>query len=189
MSPWIKATIVVVILGSGLFFLWSQWKIKLDQQASPPEGMSKLETLEKDGAVPFEAIRLPEKSSFKLDEVKDKVFILSFWATWCGPCVKEFPSMVKMLEHFKGNVVLVGVAADQSPDDVQKFVKMFSGEREDFINLWDPSLRIPAMYGTDKLPENYVFNKKRKLVQKFVNVEEWNHPQMIHFLQQLVDEK
>ena len=59
---------------------------------------------------------------------KGKVTIVNFWATWCPPCVKEFPDFVKLYKayHSKGlNIVAVSMNEDDEMDDIHDFLQKF----------------------------------------------------------------
>ena len=59
------------------------------------------------------------------DSAKGKVLVLNFWATWCGPCVAEFPELVALDAKYRDKgMKLVGITADD-PDDVQPKVIPF----------------------------------------------------------------
>ncbi len=50
----------------------------------------------------------------KLSELKGKVVVLDFWATWCGPCIASFPNIRELATHYKGaDVVVIGVTSLQ----------------------------------------------------------------------------
>jgi thiol-disulfide isomerase/thioredoxin len=61
----------------------------------------------------------------KSDDLKGKVVVVDFWATWCVPCRKEIPEYVKLREKLKGlDVEFVGVTFDSAkPEDVQPYIK------------------------------------------------------------------
>ena len=59
------------------------------------------------------------------DSAKGKVLVLNFWATWCGPCVAEFPELVALDAKYRDKgMKLVGITSDE-PEDVQPKVIPF----------------------------------------------------------------
>lgn len=99
------------------------------------------------------------------DNSKGKVILLNFWATWCKPCVKEFPELVKLyIDYKEKGFELVFISLDV-PEDVPKlkpflqknevdfitYVSTFSNP-EELINLIDKNWMgaIPATYIYDK---------------------------------------
>ena len=57
-------------------------------------------------------------------ELKGKVLVLDFWATWCEPCIMEIPKFNKMADEFKGkNVEVVGITVESPHGDIKPKVK------------------------------------------------------------------
>lgn len=72
-------------------------------------------------------IDIPQLNSL-VSSNKGKVTIVNFWATWCPPCVKEFPAFVKLYNkyHSKGlNIVAVSMNEPDEMDDIHDFLKKF----------------------------------------------------------------
>src|SRR5436309_7425866 len=74
-----------------------------------------------------------------LTDLKGKVVVLNFWATWCPPCVEETPALNKLQKYIESrNGVILGVAADEEPAAYQKFLREQS---VGFLTYRDPSTR------------------------------------------------
>lgn len=58
----------------------------------------------------------------KAPDMKGKVVVIDFWATWCGPCKKLIPEMNEWAAKFKDDVVFIGVS-DEKPEVVKKFME------------------------------------------------------------------
>ncbi len=101
-----------------------------------------------------------------MDANKGKVILVNFWATWCKPCVKEFPDLVKLQNDYKDKgFVLVFISADM-PEEIKSKVSPFlsqekvdfptyyigSDKPEDIINYVDKDWQgaIPSTYIYDK---------------------------------------
>ncbi len=186
MSPAKKGLLVfltVILLGAGL---WLRIARNTKPDGPPPAAYEKLNTYQQQGVPDFEAIKT-DGTTYRFSQLKGKIIILSFWATWCAPCVEEFPSMMRMLEKFQDDIVVVGVSADQNQKDVDEFVGMFGGQKiKNFVSLWDPSLRIAETYGTEKIPENYIIGRDFKLIKKLSSSEDWTAPQVTQYLETLI---
>ena len=77
-------------------------------------------------AVPDYEIPTISGSTIKLSQLRGKVVVLDFWATNCGPCRAETPHLVQIAEEYKDKgVTVIGIALDEDPDLVAKFVRDF----------------------------------------------------------------
>lgn len=147
-----------------------------------------LNELESNGIPDLQAARL-DGSPFSLRSISDKVLIINFWASWCDPCVAEYPSMLKLVEHFKGEVVLMAISADQEKKDIDGFLKAFGGLKPNVEILWDPAMSIAKKFGTSRLPESFIFYRNGKLARKVVGLENWFSPDSIEFFDGILKSK
>ncbi len=169
-----------MIVCLALWFVWGR-KLNPERLPTPVDSLNRLESL---GAPDFELPNL-EGKPFRLSSFKGKVVVLNFWATWCAPCVNEFPSMLRMAAQMKDKIVLVTVAADDRKQDVIDFIQSFNGYRANAIHLYDPSTKTAESFGTQKLPETYILKPDLKLAKKVVNSLEWDRAEVIGYLTEL----
>src|SRR5690242_14400671 len=106
-----------------------------------------------------------------LADLKGKVVVLNFWATWCPPCVEETPALnhlQKYIESRKG--VILGVAADEDPAAYERFLR---DQSVVFPTYLDPTSKenhspIAQQYGTSLYPETYIIDRHGKIARKFI---------------------
>jgi peroxiredoxin len=116
-----------------------------------------------------------------LADYRGHVVILNFWATWCAPCLDELPSLIA-LQHRMPEITVIAVSQDEDPDAFRRFLVDY---RVDLLAIRDPSLRIPHLYGTVKIPESYVIDRNGILRRKFVSAQDWTSPEILDYLSRL----
>lgn len=179
---------VVILLSGLLYFAWSQYQDFLTRGQRPPKGTLILNEIEKTGVPDFILQDLNEKP-VQLSSFNDKLVIVNFWASWCEPCVKEFPSLMRLLEVYPDDLVLLAVSADNTIEDLRGFTKAFGVERvRNWYTMWDKEQKVAAKYGTEVLPESYIVGKNLKLIRKVAGVEEWDSPMAIKFFKDIIEE-
>jgi len=124
-----------------------------------------------------------------LTDLKGKVVILNFWATWCPPCVEETPALNRLQKYIESrNGVILGVAADEDPAAYEKFLRE---QGVIFPTYRDPLTRdnhspIAQSYGTLMYPETYVIDRRGKIARKFVGFQQWDSPDMLAYFDSLL---
>lgn len=89
----------------------------------------------------------------KLSELRGKVVVLSFWATWCGYCMKEMPTLASMQtvadqKHLPLQVVLINYMEDR--DAFRGTSRLLRKEAPGVLAAWDRYGEIGKQYGADK---------------------------------------
>ena len=130
-----------------------------------------------------------------LSDLRGKVVVLNFWATWCPPCIEETPSLNKLQKYIEShNAMVLGVSVDEDPAAYEKFLKdqgiVFPTFRDPSVHR-DPSTNIliapiANAYGTAIYPETYVIGRHGKIVRKFYTLEQWDSPEMLAYFDSIL---
>jgi thiol-disulfide isomerase/thioredoxin len=178
-------SILVITVLAGLF-VW-YWSGRRELAAEREQAVYKnLDILEADGAFNFQQKTI-EGKDFEFFKVGGQIVLLNFWASWCGPCILEYPSMLRLVAAYNGKIKMVTVSQDENLEDLERFLKRFGKGTSDVTHLWDPDRVLAKKFGTEKLPETYIFNSKFKLVRKVPNSEDWERQQVKDYLNQLME--
>lgn len=116
---------------------------------------------------------------FTLSQLSGQSVVVHFWASWCGPCVNEFPQMIRFIESFNGKVRLVALSADQSDEDIKLFLKKMNVRQSPFIHIIrDDGNKIAEQYITKMLPTTIILNSDLKIEKRFPGEVEWQDPRL-----------
>ena len=121
-----------------------------------------------------------ENKSYALKAFKGKVIIINFWATWCPPCVKEFPALIKIAKAHPHKVVLIALSSDMDDAALTKFLKSKNYNFPNILIGRDKDQSITQnLFQTYSLPETYVIDGRLRIRQKFIGgdwkIEDFNH--------------
>jgi len=114
-----------------------------------------------------------------LTDLKGKVVILNFWATWCPPCIEETPSLNRLQKHIESrNAFILGVSVDEDPAAYEKFLK---DQGVVFPTFREPTKKLALDYGTPVFPDTYVIDRHGKILRKFFGPQQWDSPDMLAY--------
>lgn len=102
-----------------------------------------------------------EGKEVKLSDLKGKVVVIDFWATWCGPCVQSFPGMKKAADKYKNdaNVVFLFIATSEDPNNREERLKKFLERKKyDFNVLIDADDSAADKFGVSGIPVKFVID-------------------------------
>jgi thiol-disulfide isomerase/thioredoxin len=110
----------------------------------------------------------------KLAALRGKVVVLNMWATWCGPCVHEFPDIVKLDRAYRGRgVAVIGLSMDDPQTARQRVPPFLAQQRATFpIYILKPgsaeaTVRVVDRYWSGAIPMTYVFDRSGRLQARF----------------------
>jgi thiol-disulfide isomerase/thioredoxin len=125
----------------------------------------------------------------KLSQYKGNVVLLSFWASWCTPCLVELPSFIDLHDKLASKgLVILPVNVDQ-PDVGANFVGDFwKTKKFPFPTFYDPNHESSELFKIDSLPSNFVLDKQGRLVAQGYGANDWASEPSIKFIEQLLRE-
>lgn len=120
-----------------------------------------------------------------LTDYRGKVVFLNIWATWCGPCKEEMPSMERLYKALKGeDFEILAVSIDTlGAKVVAPFMKEYG---LGFPALLDTGGTIQRLYGTTGIPETFIINREGIIEQKIIGSRDWAAPESVRFFRNLV---
>jgi thiol-disulfide isomerase/thioredoxin len=187
MSPVMRGLLVAGIITAVLATLWLKYSDFLSRGQAVPESTRILNELEAEG-VPDFTLKNVKGQPVSLKDFRGKLVLLNFWASWCEPCIQEFPSMLKLIDTMKGDVQLLAVSADYEEKDIEPFLKAFKVENPSIHIMWDRDQTVARSFGTFKLPESYIIDRNGRLIRKIAGVEDWATEDAKAFFNQLISQ-
>ncbi len=160
--------------------------------ADPPGTLSEL--LKKSGFAvpekPFAAedftLGALDGSQSSLSSFKGKVVFLSFWATWCGPCKQELPSIQALYTRLSGRgLVVVAVDLGEEKAKVAQFVK---ANHLTFPVLLDGNVTVGREYGANSIPTNYLVDRSGRIIARIVGFDgtDWTSSQRMELFDKIL---
>ena len=128
-------------------------------------------------------------TAISLSSLRGKVVFLNVWATWCGPCREEMPSIEKLYEEFSQNPDFVVLAVSQDSEGrgaVDSYVRR-NGFK--FNVLLDPRNQVGDAYDVSGIPETFIIDRNGRIVAHHVGPYDWAQPEMREALRELIGAK
>jgi thiol-disulfide isomerase/thioredoxin len=118
------------------------------------------------GAPPNVGESFPDFARFGLEgalpDLKGKVALVDFWASWCAPCKRSFPLMREINEKFASRgFLVVAISVDEKQADMQAFLKK---NPIPFTVLHDPKGRLAEAVGLEKMPTSFILGADGKVI-------------------------
>lgn len=114
-------------------------------------------------AVPFfrfQGLLNAPNPTVSMNELKDKIVILEFWATWCGPCIPAMAHLDAIQKKYPDQVQVIAIS-DESPERLERFIK---NKPSSLWFLSDPDHSFQTYFPYHAVPHTVLINKKGTLV-------------------------
>ena len=116
-----------------------------------------------------------------LADLRGKVVVVNFWATWCPPCREEIPSMMRLNQAMAGKPFQM-LAVSINEGGAQEVAAYFKQSGTNLPALLDATQAVSKSYGLTGVPESFVIDRKGVILKKVVGGMEWSEPAVIKFM-------
>ncbi|MCX5719746.1 MAG: TlpA disulfide reductase family protein [Nitrospirae bacterium] len=171
-----KSFILSLIFISGIIIVF----FILRQQHSPRISTVELSSLD------IELIDI-HKNKLILSDLKGSVVFINFWASWCQTCKDEMPSIERLYRYFSGNPKFKLITILYK-DDGDRAFRYMNENGYTFQLYLDPKRSAAQQFRITGIPETFIFDKKGILIKKVTGPLEWDSPNVIETLNNLINE-
>jgi cytochrome c biogenesis protein CcmG, thiol:disulfide interchange protein DsbE len=175
-QQWLAVLGVVAVLGVGLWFGSTTIKDEFYEVriGSEAPGFNAVDVMRSDTELKT------------LSDYRGKVVLLNIWATWCGPCKVEMPSIQALHEAYKDRgLAVVAVSVDDPGKEavIREFVKEY---KLTFDVLYDRTELFRSVYRYTGVPETYLIDRDGVVRRKWIGPDDWNSPANRRFVEKLL---
>ncbi len=114
---------------------------------------------------------------------KGRPVFLNIWATWCGPCVSELPSIARLARHPRlagKQIAFVCVSTDDSSQTVSRFL-----QGKDWPMTFLRTEKIPPVFYSEGIPASFLIGADGKIAAVQIGSVDWDDPKVVAFLERL----
>jgi thiol-disulfide isomerase/thioredoxin len=172
--------VLFILLLAIAYVAWDLLRVPPASHPQPPE-----ETAVRDTIAPNPTFTSLDNNTNHLHDFKGKVIILNFWATWCAPCVVEFPSLLELAALREEDIVLIALSVDAQRSSINPFLQkhQFEPQSENVIIAHDPGKKISQdLFQTVLYPETFIIGPDLKIVQKIAGIADWTDKDILSFI-------
>lgn len=179
---------VAYVLVGGLLVLGFAWAVVPAVEAQNEAACRSLSPVERRQEAPDVSFVDLEGNEVRLSDLRGRFLVFNFWASWCEPCITEWPQLDQLAQRFEArrDVEVVAVSVDEKLSDVTSFLDRMSLTQSGVRVLHDPTGEVPSAFGTSKLPDTYFIDESGRVVHAYVNVRRWGSPSAFRCVDSMV---
>ena len=136
---------------------------------------------------PAPAISLADSGghSVELSELQGKLVLINLWATWCGPCLREMPSLERLQSRLGERIAVLAVSEDRGGNKaVEPFIEKL-GLKSVKIYI-DPKSEVGHAFEARGLPTSFLIGRDGKVLGRVEGAAEWDSPKILGVLEPLL---
>lgn len=140
--------------------------------------------LDEGNRAPEIGLRTPDGRDIRIADLRGKVVVVDFWASWCGPCREELPVLQRLHEQYASQgLVVVGVGIDRDADDFSRFSQRMGLT---FPVVHDDAHQVAERYEPPRMPSTFLVDRDGVVRHVHEGFRSSNAQELEHQIQQLL---
>jgi thiol-disulfide isomerase/thioredoxin len=182
-----RARLVYILVASiaavGLPWLLYEMRARdVHASASPPSVLNKLQLTEGTPAAPAVTFYDADGKAMSLNDFRGRYVLVNLWATWCGPCINELPSLVRLQAELPQDKITV-LPLDLEKHDAQKVVEFLERTRIQGLPIYiDRDFSAMRGFAANELPLTILIDAQGKEVARAAGEQKWDHADSVAYL-------
>ena len=192
MPLYIKVILAIAVVGLSALAYYSQRLAPAPNNPSAPQAPADgdADEVTKRPAVADFTLTDAEGKQQKLSDFRGNVVILSFWASWCTPCLLELPTFAEIEKRYHDRGLRVLAVNVDEGDQGKTFAHDFwAKEKFTFPSFFDSTKQLEQQFEVDMLPSNFVIDREGRQAFSGFGANDWSNPQTKDFIESLLSEK
>ena len=151
-------------------------------------------TAAKPGAAPATSVPVPavvlatemrdvKGQPIKLSNYSGKVLLVNLWATWCGPCRRETPELVRLHKEYQARgVEMIGLSTEDpvaSAQSVHDFVQQFQVDYQVGWATRDVAIALMQLSGRSSIPQSFIITRSGRIKKQFTGFDPVRTPPLL----------
>lgn len=171
----ISLCVILAFLGVVIYFAASNSTKGINLESYKKASLSALEVKKDAPPQPEQVFYDANHKEINLSMFKGKILLVNIWATWCGPCVEEMPSLAALRETYKDkpiNIIAISVDRVDFAQKAQQKLNELSGGKLDFYH--DPLMRIAFPMRAAGFPTTIIYNEEGVEIARVSGAANWD---------------
>ena len=166
---------LLIFLAALAYFVMLHFEHRKPQVIVQPN--APIENIAEGQIAPDFSFKALDGETYVLKDFKGKVVILNFWASWCPPCIKEFPHFLRAAKEFENDIIFIGVSSDLDHTSMMKFLDPMKNDIETpniFITHDEDQSITKSLFQTYRLPETILIDGSQVMRTKLIGAD-WSY--------------
>lgn len=189
----LNSALAVIVLGATLAATWLLDGHKGVITATPPSAPAALSAQSGFETAPPVTLRALDGTAAALHDYKGKIVLLNFWATWCTPCIAEWPQFIKLAQAMPDDLVILTISIDDDQSKILPFMARYVPDYRVAANIklfHDTDKSVSQdLFQTVRVPETIIITPEMTMARKVAGLSlAWDSDDTKAYLRSLLED-